>query len=61
MDCLDRTNVVQSVLARKALLSQLRMTSVLNSAQTTEEFPDFESHFKNGEFEREKLSLLCFI
>lgn len=38
MDCLDRTNVVQSVLARRALLNQLKDFGILDESAS---FPDF--------------------
>lgn len=38
MDCLDRTNVVQSVLARRALLEQLKDFGILSKEASHEDF-----------------------
>jgi len=48
MDCLDRTNVVQSVLAKRALNHQLRESGVLGPQQKVEEAPEFIFMFNNG-------------
>ncbi|XP_036929817.1 phosphatidylinositol-3-phosphatase SAC1-B isoform X2 [Acanthopagrus latus] len=48
MDCLDRTNVIQSLLARRSLQSQLRRMGVLHTGQQIEDQSDFESKFKNA-------------
>ncbi|KAI4891931.1 hypothetical protein NFI96_021902 [Prochilodus magdalenae] len=50
MDCLDRTNVVQSLLARRSLQSQLQRMGVLHSGQRIEDQNDFEKIYKNGEY-----------
>ncbi|TPX37654.1 hypothetical protein SmJEL517_g00777 [Synchytrium microbalum] len=47
MDCLDRTNVVQSVLARRSLTQQLRELGILSAKETVEETGFFETMFKN--------------
>ncbi|KAG0234357.1 hypothetical protein BGW41_001185 [Actinomortierella wolfii] len=47
MDCLDRTNVVQSVVARWVLNRQLRSLGILNYDQKFEDFDDFEVLFRN--------------
>ncbi|KAJ3300068.1 Phosphatidylinositide phosphatase SAC1 [Borealophlyctis nickersoniae] len=47
MDCLDRTNVVQSVLARRALNLQLRELNVLGPNERVEDTGDFEKLFKH--------------
>ncbi|BFZ53079.1 Phosphoinositide phosphatase sac1 [Savitreella phatthalungensis] len=47
MDCLDRTNVVQSALARWTLSRQLQAVGVLAEGQSTAEFVDFELVFRN--------------
>jgi len=47
MDCLDRTNVVQSVLAKRALNHQLRESGVLGPQQKVEEAPEFIFMFNN--------------
>ncbi|KAJ1554838.1 Phosphatidylinositide phosphatase SAC1, partial [Nowakowskiella sp. JEL0078] len=46
MDCLDRTNVVQSVLARKILNVQMKELGILTGTQNVET-SSFESVFKN--------------
>ncbi|TSK28269.1 Phosphatidylinositide phosphatase SAC1-B [Bagarius yarrelli] len=48
MDCLDRTNVIQSLLARRSLQSQLQRMGVLNAGQKIEEQADFEKIYKNA-------------
>ncbi|XP_060760643.1 phosphatidylinositol-3-phosphatase SAC1-A [Neoarius graeffei] len=48
MDCLDRTNVVQSLLARRSLQSQLQRIGVLHAGQKIEEQADFEKIYKNA-------------
>ncbi|XP_038068344.1 phosphatidylinositol-3-phosphatase SAC1-like [Patiria miniata] len=49
MDCLDRTNVVQSLLARRTLQEQLQMFGVLNPGESIDDHltTAFESTFKN--------------
>ncbi|XP_013926529.1 PREDICTED: phosphatidylinositide phosphatase SAC1 [Thamnophis sirtalis] len=48
MDCLDRTNVVQSLLARRSLQSQLQRLGVLHATQKLEEQAEFEKIYKNA-------------
>ncbi|XP_068426556.1 phosphatidylinositol-3-phosphatase SAC1-B [Clinocottus analis] len=48
MDCLDRTNVIQSMLAQRSLQSQLRRMGVLHAGQQIEEQADFGKMFKNA-------------
>ncbi|XP_061764279.1 phosphatidylinositol-3-phosphatase SAC1-A isoform X3 [Nerophis ophidion] len=48
MDCLDRTNVIQSLLARRSLQSQLQRMGILNIGQRLEEQVDFENIYKNA-------------
>ena len=48
MDCLDRTNVVQSVVSRWALNRQLRDIGILGADEKFETFDQFESLFRNG-------------
>ncbi|XP_045900733.1 phosphatidylinositol-3-phosphatase SAC1-B [Micropterus dolomieu] len=48
MDCLDRTNVIQCLLARRSLQSQLRRMGVLHMSQQIEEQADFEKMYKNA-------------
>ncbi|XP_076864540.1 phosphatidylinositol-3-phosphatase SAC1-A [Brachyhypopomus gauderio] len=48
MDCLDRTNVIQSLLARRSLQSQLQRLGVLHVGQKIEEQAEFEKIYKNG-------------
>ncbi|CAL2030677.1 unnamed protein product [Caenorhabditis brenneri] len=47
MDCLDRTNVVQSMLARESLTEQLRMLGVLYPEQKVQDIPLLENLFKH--------------
>jgi hypothetical protein len=47
IDCLDRTNVVQSVLAQKALESQLKDLNVLRNDESLLDIPEFYHLFKN--------------
>jgi len=47
MDCLDRTNVVQSVLARRTLNLQLREAGVLGPQQKVEDAQEFINMFNN--------------
>uniref|UniRef100_A0AAQ4S9A1 SAC domain-containing protein n=1 Tax=Gasterosteus aculeatus aculeatus TaxID=481459 RepID=A0AAQ4S9A1_GASAC len=48
MDCLDRTNVIQSLLARRSLQSQLQRMGVLNVGQRIEEQAEFEKIYRNA-------------
>ncbi|XP_008296958.1 phosphatidylinositol-3-phosphatase SAC1-B [Stegastes partitus] len=48
MDCLDRTNVIQNLLARRSLQSQLQKMGVLHMGQQIEEQTDFEKTYKNA-------------
>ncbi|PWA26306.1 hypothetical protein CCH79_00018798 [Gambusia affinis] len=48
MDCLDRTNVIQSLLARCALQSQLQKMGLLHLGQKIEDQTDFEKIYKNA-------------
>lgn len=48
MDCLDRTNVVQSMLARWALTQQLRDVGVLAAHEQSKDFDNFEFMFRNA-------------
>lgn len=47
IDCLDRTNVVQSLCARKSLQQQLVQLGILTAEEKVEEQGDFEKMFKN--------------
>ncbi|CAH0395313.1 unnamed protein product [Bemisia tabaci] len=47
IDCLDRTNVVQSMLARRSLTNVLQRLNILKSGQSVESQAAFESLFKN--------------
>lgn len=47
IDCLDRTNVVQSLLARRSLEQQLLRTGVLMPGETIKQHPVFEALYKN--------------
>eukprot|EP00002_Diphylleia_rotans_P009445 TRINITY_DN1967_c0_g1_i1.p1 TRINITY_DN1967_c0_g1~~TRINITY_DN1967_c0_g1_i1.p1 ORF type:complete len:569 (-),score=118.76 TRINITY_DN1967_c0_g1_i1:120-1826(-) len=46
VDCLDRTNVVQSLLARYVLNQQLQEFSIIGEHETFDRFPTFEATFK---------------
>lgn len=48
MDCLDRTNVVQSMLARWAITQQLRDVGVLGPNEMSKQFENFEFMFRNA-------------
>ncbi|GFR12108.1 phosphatidylinositide phosphatase SAC1 [Trichonephila clavata] len=48
VDCLDRTNVVQSMLARESLQLQLQRLGVLNQGQKVEDHSVFEYVYKNA-------------
>lgn len=50
MDCLDRTNVVQSILAKRALMLQLQEMGIVREDQHIEHFYDFELLFRQGFF-----------
>lgn len=47
MDCLDRTNVVQSMLGRFILTKMLRDLGILNERESVEDDLDFEHLFRN--------------
>ena len=51
MDCLDRTNVMQSALGKWALDRQLRAAGVLSLKETLEDHADFMSIFRNGKLD----------
>ncbi|PWW76421.1 hypothetical protein C7212DRAFT_294273 [Tuber magnatum] len=48
MDCLDRTNVVQSMLARWTLNRQLMDIGILDKGENTADFENFEVMFRNA-------------
>ncbi|KAI5844552.1 SacI homology domain-containing protein [Morchella snyderi] len=48
MDCLDRTNVVQSILARWTLNRQMIDLGVLKKGENTADFENFEVMFRNA-------------
>ena len=48
MDCLDRTNVVQSMLARRFLNDQLVAAKILDSSEQFSSYTDFEKQFRNS-------------
>lgn len=48
MDCLDRTNVVQSVLAKHILLRQLKDIGYLQENEGVEQLGRFEEDFRNS-------------
>ncbi|KAJ1916709.1 Phosphoinositide phosphatase sac1 [Mycoemilia scoparia] len=47
MDCLDRTNVVQSVIARSILTRQLQQLDIIGPNETPEMFEDLENTLRN--------------
>ncbi|KAI4468153.1 phosphatidylinositide phosphatase sac1 [Holotrichia oblita] len=47
IDCLDRTNVVQSMLARRALTTVLRKLTILRSNENIDDHQNFERLFKS--------------
>lgn len=46
IDCLDRTNVTQSTIARKALESQLRAMGVFAGSEVIAQHPEFDTGYK---------------
>src|SRR5277367_5039958 len=48
MDCLDRTNVVQSTFARHVITKQLVEAGIFKETDRVDMFPDFESMFRNS-------------
>lgn len=48
MDCLDRTNVVQSVISRWVLTRQLQELGILSPNESIESHEQFEALFRNG-------------
>jgi len=50
MDCLDRTNVVQSMLARWTLNRQLMDIGIIDKGENTANFENFEVMFRNGKY-----------
>jgi hypothetical protein len=48
MDCLDRTNVVQSTLARTVITRQLIDCGIFKDTDRVDMFPDFERMFRNS-------------
>lgn len=47
IDSLDRTNVVQGLLARRSLEQQLRRLSILSPGESVSQHPDFERVYRN--------------
>ena len=48
IDCLDRTNVVQSVLAKKSLTDQLQYFKIIFEKEEIDQLDSFASLFRNG-------------
>lgn len=46
IDCLDRTNVTQSMIGRRMLEFQLRRLGVFNAEETISTYPNFDESFK---------------
>ena len=61
MDCLDRTNVVQSMLARWTLNRQMVDIGVLAPGESIEAFANFEFMFRNGMFFGPRAFIYLFI
>lgn len=49
MDCLDRTNVVQSAVAKEILTLQLKEAGIIGAEDTINEDVGFIYLFRNGE------------
>ncbi|KAJ1355921.1 hypothetical protein KIN20_013511 [Parelaphostrongylus tenuis] len=47
MDCLDRTNVVQAMIARESLTEQMHYLGILAGDQRVETLPELETSFKH--------------
>ena len=58
MDCLDRTNVIQSMLARWTLNQQMVDIGVLSPGENVESFENFEFIFRNSTFPPSTLILI---
>lgn len=50
MDCLDRTNVVQSTFAKYMLIQQLIEVGILDGKDDLEKHTDFMFIYRNGNF-----------
>jgi hypothetical protein len=50
MDCLDRTNVVQSTLARYVMTKQLQELGILKEDQKLEDQTDFMNGYRNSKY-----------
>ena len=48
IDSLDRTNVVQKLIATLSLENQLKQLYILHSGEKLEDHPNFEFLFRNG-------------
>lgn len=48
MDCLDRTNVVQSEIAKSVLTQQMREAHILELKEFLDEKEEFYALFRNG-------------
>lgn len=48
IDCLDRTNVVQGVIAQRALNIQLHQMGIFEPSETIQQHPDLVWFFKNS-------------
>lgn len=48
IDSLDRTNVVQSLIAKKSLYEQLKKLNILLAGEKIEDYAEFYMHFRNG-------------
>jgi phosphatidylinositol 4-phosphatase len=50
VDCLDRTNVVQTLLAKRMLEKQLVKYDIMKSDQTIDSYQQFSHMFKNSAY-----------
>lgn len=63
VDCLDRTNVVQTLLAKRMLEKQLRHYHIIKANENIDSYPTFSHLFKNSRFDQHillELVLLSF-
>lgn len=56
IDCLDRTNVVQSLFAKRILEKQLQHYNVIKYQETIDSYKTFSHVFKNSEWRDTRLS-----
>ncbi|GMP49290.1 hypothetical protein CsSME_00016322 [Camellia sinensis var. sinensis] len=59
IDCLDRTNVTQSMLGRKMLEFQLRRIGIFDAEESISTHPNFDDNFKICEYFYNCHRLIC--